>query len=164
MIGAKPGDRVLVIGATDPDLVAALAGVTGLNGTTLVAGVDDAAQSLVRQAAEQAGTLVEFGPASLALVPPGSFDIVVLLVGLRSLEPGARTATARAGFEAARDGGRVVAIEGRRRTGFFGSRTKSASPEAMPAPDVTALLASTGGRAVRLLADAEGASYFEARK
>lgn len=164
MIGAKPGDSVLVLGAQDPGLIAALAGVTGLNGTTLVAGADDAAQSLVRTAAEQAGTLVEFGPASLALIPSGSFDIVLLLVGLQSLEPGARTATARTGFEAARDGGRVVAIEGRRRAGFFGSRTKSASPAALPASEVTALLASTGGRAVRLLADAEGASYFEARK
>lgn len=164
MIGAKSGDRVLVIGARDPDLIAAVAGMTGLNGTTLVVQGEEAAEAQVRAAAERAGTLVEFGPAGTLFDAGGTFDVVLVLIGLASLEPMARTGMVRQAFSALRAGGRIVAIEGQRRTGFFGSRPKTASVTPLPASDVTALLTSAGGRAVRQLAEAEGAVYFEARK
>ena len=53
MLGIKPGDRVLLLGASRPGLAGAIGHVTGLNGQTTV--VDQAPGSDVRIAKGAAG-------------------------------------------------------------------------------------------------------------
>ena len=60
MIGAKAGHHVVIAGADDPDLAAALALVTGLNGQTLVVDERSDAEALVNAAAAKAGALMDF--------------------------------------------------------------------------------------------------------
>src|SRR5687767_14292998 len=80
MIGAKPGDRLIVAGADDPDLVAELALVTGLNGQTTVYDERNDARDLIEAAAAKAGALVEFAQSTIVNLPidPGSADVFVL--------------------------------------------------------------------------------------
>src|SRR5580765_1725101 len=80
MIGAKAGQHVLIVGAADSGLAAAVAGVTGLNGRTLVIDPLPDAQRSIEAAAADAGTLVDFEQRSLSNLSaePGAFDLVVL--------------------------------------------------------------------------------------
>jgi hypothetical protein len=50
MIGAKSGQHVLVLGAGEGGLAAALAGVTGLNGRTLAIDPDAGASAAIERA------------------------------------------------------------------------------------------------------------------
>jgi ubiquinone/menaquinone biosynthesis C-methylase UbiE len=80
MIGAKPGSQVLVVGAGDGRLAAAVAGVTGLNGRTLVIDPSAEAHVVVDRAAAEAGVLVEFETSGLSALSAASnvFDVTVV--------------------------------------------------------------------------------------
>ena len=162
MIGAKAGDQVLVIGASDPKLAAEVAVVTGLNGTTTVTDPDEMARARVEAAARDAGSLVEFAaalPTSLPS-PSQSQDVVVLMntaPAVARLEP---MLVLEHVLGALRPGGRIVIVDGTRATGLFKSGT---GPRL--APDVMlARLERAGTKARRQLADVDGVSYYEARK
>jgi hypothetical protein len=162
MVGARPGDRVLVAGRPEPGVVAELARVTGLSGQTLLA-VDAASKSPYDAAASDAGVFVEsvdvaHGATRLPATD-GNHDVVVLHFDLVALDEGARSALAGDAMTALRPGGRVVIIEGRPKSGWFGSR-----PATLAADAVMAMLQAAGGVAVRTLGSADGISYFEARK
>lgn len=161
MIGAKAGDRVLFAGRPEAPIVVEIARTTGLNGQTLVGAPADARKSLEAAAAD-AGVLVELvDMAAEALVPAadGTHDAVVLHVDLHPLSEQARASLMSSALDAARPGGRVIVIEGRRRAGFFGSRTPTLPEEA-----VLALLAGSGALAGRTLGRDAELMYFEARK
>jgi SAM-dependent methyltransferase len=163
MIGAKAGDSVLVAGADAPDLAAAVAGVTGLNGQTLV--VDGRADraAVVEAAAGKAGTLVEFqqtAPEDFAAARP--FDIAVVGLLLAPMPEAARDSLVTSLVRAVRPGGRVVIVDGRRSSGLLGGLSRSA-PRLAPAMAL-ALLDTAGLRATRLLAESEGISFYEGRR
>lgn len=163
MIGAKTGNRVLVIGASDPDLAAQLALVTGLNGVTLVVDSAGEAEARVEAAAREAGALVIFEP-TLTTTPPreaDGFDLAVI-VRLASQASAERSGLVREGLRTVRRGGRVIVVEGARRSGWFGALREK--PSALPAVEVLALLQQAGGKATRLLAEADGVTYYETRK
>jgi ubiquinone/menaquinone biosynthesis C-methylase UbiE len=164
MAGAKLGDRVLVVGCSDPRLIAALAAKAGLTGRTCA--VDDSAD-VVNEAARVAlreGALVETSRATLAALEfdGGSFDLVVLrdVLGRRpGLSPAAVIAEAS---RVLRPGGRCLVIDTTARgrvSGFFGGQ---ASPA--PGPDATEPLAEQGFVATRVLAEREGLRFVEAVK
>ena len=159
MIGAKAGDRVLVVGASDPDLAAEVALVTGLNGTTVVTDADERARERVEAAARKAGALVEFAPldnASLP-VPEGSQDVVVIASASSSTSVALDQAV-----RVLRPAGRIIIVEGNLSAGrLFRSRAAS---ERRPADAVLADLERAGTRARRQLADVDGVAYYEARK
>jgi ubiquinone/menaquinone biosynthesis C-methylase UbiE len=162
MIGAKPGDRVLMLGAADPGLAAEVALVTGLNGSTTVCDPVATARANVEAAARDAGALVEFEDAPLTALPAadGSFDVAVLL----GTAPPAGTHASAVCVEAMRvlrPGGRLIVIEGTKAGGFF--RAKPSVPR-RPAPEILALLDEIGTRARRELADVDGVAYYEGRK
>jgi ubiquinone/menaquinone biosynthesis C-methylase UbiE len=163
MIGSKPGDRVLVVGAVDPALAAEVALVTGLNGTTTVCDPDPSARARVDAAAREAGSLVEFeraGPTALP-GPDESHDVVVIMNAADAVAGTEPSVVLQQALRALRPGGRVIVVDGTRTTGFF--RT-SGGPARLPADAMLSRLEQAGTRARRQLADVEGVAYYEARK
>lgn len=162
MIGAKPGDRVAMLGAS-ADLAAALALVTGLNGQTLVVDENAAARTAVEAAAARAGALVDFeqGPLHGPALEDGRFDIVVLAAALTPRADDERDAIVYAAARLLRPGGRLVVVDGRKAGGML--RFGKTHPRLDP-PAALAMLERAGFRATRQLADTEGLAFYEARK
>ena len=163
MIGAKAGQQVLVLGADNGGLVAAIALVTGLNGRTLVIDPSADAAGRVETAAAKAGALVESDQAPLVMLPldTGSFDIAVVQRALRSVvDPSSILSEAA---RAVREGGRVLVIEDAQRPGLFGLLRRPESP-AIQGETVRDLLVMIGMRAARVLAETDGVVYVEAVK
>jgi ubiquinone/menaquinone biosynthesis C-methylase UbiE len=163
MIGAKAGDQVLVVGASDPELAAEVALVTGLNGTTMICDPDVDARTRTETAAGEAGALVEFaaaGPTSLP-VPDASQDVVVLMNSAEAVAQADPTLVLAHALRVLRSGGRVIVVDGVRPSGFFRSgRTMTRGP----ADAILGRLEQAGTKARRQLADVDGVSYYEARK
>jgi ubiquinone/menaquinone biosynthesis C-methylase UbiE len=164
MIGTKPGQRVLIVGASDGKLAAAIALVTGLNGRTLVVDRTAEAQTRVERAAADAGALVDFERATSTMLPldAGAFDLAVVQreLGAPTAEPSKILAEAA---RVVRDGGRVLVIEAAPRQGVL-SMLQRPARQSMESASIRDLLASLGLRAARVLAEADGAVYVEAVK
>jgi ubiquinone/menaquinone biosynthesis C-methylase UbiE len=164
MIGAKAGQRVLMVGAADSQLAAAVAAVTGLNGRTLVVDPSPDAQRAVEAAAMDFGTLVEFEPRAFSNISGDAdlFDIVVLSHALSV--PGEKPVNViNEAVRVVRAGGRVVAIEGASTAGLLSALRRRARP-ALSGDAIRDLLAAAGLRATRVLAEAEGLTYVEGAK
>jgi hypothetical protein len=155
MIGARAGDRVLFAGSPQPALAAEIARITGLNGRTLVVSATPETDAALQAAAEEAGALVDLARA----FPSGDVanDVVVLAISTGEVS---RAALVEA-YGALRSGGRLIVIAGARRAGLFAGKTDTPPPNA---DAIVQSLIDAGGRAARLLATAEGVSYYEARK
>jgi len=162
MIGARPGHTVVVLGAADLPLAAAVALVTGLNGRTAVADRRDEIRHSVTAAAAQAGALVDFELMTGVELPieSGTVDVVVLQQELGA-RAGGEQAIMNEVMRLVRSGGRVVAIEGeRRRARLFGS----APPPPITGDAIVSLFNAAGLIAARVLAESEGVVYVEGRK
>jgi SAM-dependent methyltransferase len=163
MVDPRPGNSVLVLGATDPQLTALCGAATGLNGRTVVTGRTREDEQRITDAARAEGALVEFVTAPPAMLPfdSNSFDIVVIphLPG----GPGDNGASAVAeAVRVMRPAGRLIVITGQKRAGVFGA-LQTAQP--LPAPEaIIAMLSAAGTVAARKLAAADGRAYFESRK
>lgn len=163
MIGAKAGDQVIVVGASDPELAAEVALVTGLNGTTMICDPEPESRSRVEAAAGAAGALIEFASASPTSlpVPDESQDVVVLMTASGTVAQADPTDVLTHALRALRPGGRVIVVDGTRPTGFFRS---GGAAMRTPADAVLRRLEQAGTKARRQLADVDGVSYYEARK
>lgn len=160
MVGPKPGDRIAIVGAVDPDLAAEIALVTGLNGTTTVCDPNPAARDDVDAAARRAGALVEFAATPFTSLPfePGSHDVVVVMAAALAGQP---ELPLDEPARIARAGGRIVVVDGLRSAGLFRSRQ---TPPRRPKDEVLTALERAGTRARRELADVNHITYYEARK
>jgi SAM-dependent methyltransferase len=164
MIGAKAGDQVLMMGADDADLAAAVALVTGLNGRTLVVDARADRGAAIETAAANAGTLVEFHHGELDTIEAAdAFDVAVLITSLVPLSDDARASLTTHVVRALRPGGRVVVADGRRSPSGFLRGLSKAAPRLDPAV-LLAVLGRAGLRATRQLADSEGVAFYEGRK
>lgn len=163
MVGAKPGGRVLVIGAANGALAAELALVTGLNGRTLVVDRSQTAPEQVKAAAARAGALVDYedAPATMLPLDAGTFDVVVIQQSLAA--PADRSPIVAEATRVLRAGGRVVVIEGTARAGIFGAITRGTPPKA-DAKSLLETMTAAGLKAVRLLSESEGVAYLEGTK
>lgn len=165
MVGARSGDKVVVLGApgsTDAALAAEIAGATGLNGRTVVVDVGTDARARTEAAAAKAGTLVEFEWSPVTMLPlnSGEFDIAVVNRQLVQLEGQNRVACCQEALRVVRPRGRVVVIEGLRRPGLFGLLPTRVP--GLPAGETRAALTAAGAKAVRELAEVDGVVYLEA--
>jgi ubiquinone/menaquinone biosynthesis C-methylase UbiE len=164
MIGAKPGSQVLVLGAGDGHVAAAVAGVTGLNGRTVVIDPSPDAQTSVERAAAAAGVLIDFQQAALANLPADAalFDIVVVhqRFSVTTVDPAPLLAEA---VRVVRPGGRVVVIEGTAASGWR-ERLQRPRPAAVNGEMIRDLLSAAGLRAARVLAVTDGVTYVEGAK
>ena len=160
MIGAKPGQSIVVLGADGP-LAAAIGLVTGLNGRTLVVDSADGAAMRVQAAADDAGALVEFVSATpdATTCDDAAFDIAVVRVGLAARAADVRARIAAEAMRITREGGRIVVVEGAKRAALFGGRA-----DRLDSDQIQTLLTVAGWRAVRQLADVDGVVYVEARR
>jgi len=164
MVGVKPGGVAVVFGAGDGALAAELAGITGLNGRTLVVDPDAAAEARVEKAAASAGRLVEFARTRLASIGDAASDADVAVINCQLGAQGrAASEIVSEAVRILRAGGRVIVIEGWRRKGLFGFG-RSSGPEPMASDAVCALLAEAGLRATRVLGEERGVSYIEGIK
>lgn len=163
MIGAKPGSTVIIVGASEPALSAAVALVTGLNGRTIVAVPSPASKPQIEMAAANAGALVEVevAPATALPAADGTVDVAVI-TGLGEAGDD-RDRMLRDATRAVRPGGRVIIIEGRKPAGLLKMWSGGTRP-AVATEEITSLLSAAGLRGARLLGTAEGISYFEGTK
>jgi len=90
MSGVKLADRLLVIGCSDPSLIAALGAKVGLTGRACAVDQDPSLVASAAQISEREGVLIESAPAPGLKVPflDESFDVVVVR------DTGSSTATA----------------------------------------------------------------------
>jgi ubiquinone/menaquinone biosynthesis C-methylase UbiE len=161
MVGAKAGDRVLVVGAGDGRVAAEVALVTGLNGHVLAVDPAPGAAGRVAAAAARAGALVEFEEAPFERLPvdAAAFDVIVLNRALSAAS--APVAAVTEAVRAVREGGRIVAIESRRRSGVLGALPTGRRRPALDGNEVCNLMRTAGLKAPRVLADREGELFIE---
>ena len=165
MIGAKPGQDVLMLGSTDAALAAELGKVTGLNGRTVVVDEGHGARQLVEAAAAAIGTLVDFEEAAVHTLPfdANVFDVVTIAVDWIALSDADRSRSASEACRVARPGGRVLILIRAPRVGMLGRLRTPVVPSGA-ADDACTRLTAAGTKAVRLLAEAGGVAYVEAVK
>lgn len=166
MSGVRMGERALQIGIDDSALAGAIAAKVGLSGHAAIAVADERSATKARDAAHNAGALVDVQITTLPSLPFGdaSFDAVVIHDGgglLSSMDQTTRTAMLREGCRVLRGGGRVVIIEAGARGGIRGLL------RSRPAGDATgavAALTTAGFRGSRVLAEREGYRFIEGLK
>jgi ubiquinone/menaquinone biosynthesis C-methylase UbiE len=167
MCGVKLGDRLLVIGASDPALVAALAGKAGLTGRACVLDASAPASQATARAVERAGALIESFVAPWTMLPfePQAFDVVVIRNVLSELEGDARLRVATETHRVLRPGGRSVVVEDLPRGGLGGLLHSSRiNPQYQRSGGATHVLEAAGFRGVRTLAEREGQLFVEGIK
>jgi ubiquinone/menaquinone biosynthesis C-methylase UbiE len=162
MVGARGGDRVLVVGAGDAAFATELSQVTGLTGEVRVA--DDApdAPAKIDAAIRKSGSLVELDAAPPTALPfePGAFDVVVINRKFGGVPDAERVRIAAEAVRVVKPGGRIVVIADGPATGLF---ARFSTPRDVLAPDlIQRVLTDAGCRATRVLAEAAGAVYVEA--
>jgi SAM-dependent methyltransferase len=161
MSGLKLGDRLLVIGGSDPLLIAALASKVGLTGRACAVDESEHRAAEAGRIAEREGALIETAHAPGWVLPfdESSFDVVVLR-GVPSTDPQRSNVAMAESRRVLRPGGRAVVIEGtaRRR---LGALLSGGQPDRPSAADATAALESAGFVAVRTLAERDGMVFAE---
>lgn len=149
MAGVKLGDRFLSLGLRDPRLIAALAAKAGLTGTACAIETDAAGAQEGAAAVEAEGALVDATHAPWDALPyaAASFDVVLVRDVFSTQEPDLKARCAAEVLRVLRGGGRVLVIESLK------AKSDSVTP-----------LKNAGFAAVRVLAEAEGASFVEGLK
>lgn len=164
MTGVRMGERLLQIGLADASLAGMLAAKTGLSGHAVIVVPDDAHAARAQRGCADRGALADVHVATLDALPleAAQFDVAIV-----HGSPGAITvspvAVLRECHRVLRPGGRVIVIEGGRRSGLIAWLGRS-SPAAAGGEPATDSLRAAGFLAVRLLADREGLRFTEGLK
>jgi ubiquinone/menaquinone biosynthesis C-methylase UbiE len=160
MAAVRMGDRLLVIGCSEPGVIAQLAAKPGLTGRACA--VDETPERTARAAAaaEREGALLEVATAPLTTLPyeAESFDVVVVSHLLPRLTEERRLAAVAEAVRVTRAGGRCVVLQARRRGGL--AALFPGAP-GMTASEIEATMESAGLRAVRTIAERDGLIFVE---
>jgi ubiquinone/menaquinone biosynthesis C-methylase UbiE len=162
MSGVKLGDRLIVIGCSDPLLIAGLASKVGLTGRACAVDADQQKATNAQVIAEREGALVESAAAPGWIVPfgEGDFDVAVIRGVFAETGQAAGTTISEA-HRVLRPGGRCVVVAGEARRGLsslVGGGT-AADDQA-----ISRALGAAGFFAVRTLAQREGMTFVEGVK
>ena len=166
MTGVKLGDRVLVIGATDPPLIAALAIKAGLTGRASVVDADAARVSHAAAAIEREGALAETTCAPWTALPfeTGSFDVAIVRDVLAMMPHDQRSRALLEIFRVLRAGGRVIVIDQTPRSGIAGLMGGRSIDTSYGEEGAAGALSSVGFAATRVLAERDGMRFVEGAK
>lgn len=163
MAGVKLADRVLVMGGSDPRLIAALAIKAGLTGRACAIDEEKARTEEAERIALKEGALIEAFTASYRSMPfdAAAFDVVVLRDLPQSREPALLTEVLRV----LRPGGRAMVIENSQQgrgglAAVFGG-SREPSEESAESRALNTALKSAGFGAVRTLAERDGLIFVE---
>jgi ubiquinone/menaquinone biosynthesis C-methylase UbiE len=164
MSGVKLGDRLLVLGGSDPILTAALASKAGLTGRACALDASAEATAAAAAAVERQGVLIETFTAPWTMLPfdSDSFDVVVFRNVLGPLAPDGRAGAVREARRVLRPGGRCLVIDDAARralAGLLGGR--GASLQYASQGGGRQALESGDFRGVRTLAEREGQVFVE---
>ena len=154
MAGIKLGDRLLVVGCSDPVLLARLAVKTGLTGRAHAVDADEHTVARAAEIALREGALVETSVSPLAALPleAGGFDVAVARDVLAQVPAETRPAVLGEIRRVLRPGGRCLLIDSSRRSGLAGSKAQYAPAAALEA---------AGFKASRVLAERDGLIFAE---
>ena len=163
MTAVRLGDRLLIIGCTEPKGVALLATKPGLSGRACAVDEDGDRSAAASTAAQHEGALLEIETAPVTMLPydPGSFDVVVVNNLLPLLAEDRRTSCLAEALRVVREGGRCIVMQRGRRGGLAGLLGGGAS---MPAEEIGTTMTAAGFRAVRTIADRDGLLFVEGGK
>ena len=167
MSGVKLGDRLLVIGCSDPVLIAQLAVKTGLTGRSCAADENGTLVASAARAVEREGALLETFTAPGMMLPlaSGAFDVVIIRDVLGRLDDTRRSACVGEALRVLRPGGRCVDISAAARSGLASLvQQRSASPDYVASGGAEAALRAGGFRAVRQLASRGRLQFVEGIK
>ena len=166
MAGVKLGDRLLVLGSSDINLIAALAIKAGLTGRACLVEETEAASERAASAVEQQGALIETftAPFTALPFPIDSFDVIVMRNVLPASEPQRRSDIATEVRRVVRPGGRCIVIDDGRRGGLAGLIGSHEGEAYASAGGAEAALSAAGFRGVRTLAAREGLTFVEGVK
>jgi ubiquinone/menaquinone biosynthesis C-methylase UbiE len=167
MAGVKLGDRLLVIGCSDPMLVAQLAGKTGLTGRAVAVDAREGMAATAADVAAREGVLLETITAPWNALPDDndSFDVVVVRDVLPYLDATKRSWFLGEAHRVLRPGGRCLVIDGTAKKGIFAAtRSEPVASDYAAAGGPVAILMTQGFKAARVLAEREGLLFAEAVK
>ena len=167
MAGIKLGDRLLVVGCSDPILLAQLAVKTGLTGRAFAVDEREAVVTAAADIATREGALVETATRAVDLAARRER---LVRRRRRPRRPAASAAHRRAACiaevaRALRPGGRCLVIDGTVRKGF----SALVAADRIPATTLTQggpvqVFTAQGFKAARILAEREGLVFAEAVK
>jgi ubiquinone/menaquinone biosynthesis C-methylase UbiE len=165
MAGIKLGDRLLVVGCSDPMLIAQLAVKTGLTGRAFAVDVQEPAVTSAAAIAAREGALVETATTSWSKLPleTDSFDVAIVRDVLAYLAAGDRSQCLREVRRVLRAGGRCLIIDGKGRGRAVG-RSGSVAPDYASEDGPIQALSAEGFKAARILAERDGLRFAEAVK
>lgn len=160
--GIKLGDRVLMIGCSDPALIARLALKTGLTGRPCAVDEDEARAGRAGEIATREGALLETITAPFTSLPleNDAFDVAIVRDALGAVDVSRRTAAVAEILRVLRAGGRCLVIDSTAR-GLGGLLSRQ---RAEPDYDAAATLGMAGLRAVRTVAERAGLRFVEGVK
>jgi ubiquinone/menaquinone biosynthesis C-methylase UbiE len=159
MAGIKLGDRLLILGCSDPRLIARLAVKTGLTGSAYAVDEDETATANAADVAGREGALIESATAPWTSLPmeSGTFDVAVIRDVLPALAADRRVGFAREVLRILRPGGRALVIDSAR-------AAFARKPDYAAQGGGAGVLESQGFRAARVLAERDGLVFAEAIK
>jgi ubiquinone/menaquinone biosynthesis C-methylase UbiE len=167
MAGIKLGDRLLVVGCSDPILLAQLAVKTGLTGRAFAVDERETVVATAATIATREGALVETAAAPWTSLPVenDSFDVAVVRDVLPPLPAHRRSACVAEIARALRPGGRCLVIDGTSRAGISALIGGNSTPgDYTDQGGVVEILTSQGFKAARVLAQRDGVRFAEAVK
>ena len=166
MPGVKLGDRLLVVGCSDPGLIAALAVKTGLTGRACAVDADAGLRTAAAAQVQRQGALVETFTVPWTDLPfeRDSFDVVVLRSVLPGLDSNSRVRVAQETHRLLRGGGRCLVIDPAPRGGLGALLKRQAESDYASAGGAVRPLEAAGFRGVRVLAEREGSTFVEGVK
>jgi ubiquinone/menaquinone biosynthesis C-methylase UbiE len=167
MAGIKLGDRLLVVGCSDPVLIARLAVKTGLTGRAMALDERETLSARAADVAAREGALIETATARWTALPldAGTFDVTLIHDVFSYITDKERLGCVGEVQRVLRPGGRCLVIDAAPRAGLAALVRSRPSPRDYSASGGAVTTLQSGGfRAVRTLAERDGLVFVEGVK